>query len=208
MLELLTAFAKYVGGFINAAMTKLKKEIDDKFVETVKDYDNKITESYNLSSRPITFKNSNEQLARTIESILVNADSKIEATLDGKTIKLNTKRLITVVEDDNGNKLNIAESGVKFKPSRNIEISLDPTSKEMSIGVKNDSFIYESPDISIKHIVTHNLNSYNLDLSILSKNLDGTYSPIYAGIVMNSENQITINLTEGTSILCMIKRIS
>lgn len=208
MLELLIAFAKYVGSFINASKVKLDKELDDRFSCLTTDYNNKITEVSNNSSRVITAKNSDEEHKRTIETIIVDSNSKIDAHIGGKTLHLNTKRLVTVVEDSKCNKLNIAESGVKFRPKGNTEILLDPITKELNIGYNERSFTYESIDTSITHTINHKLDSYNLNITTLSKNIDGTYSSIYAGITINSKDQITVHLTEGSIILCMIKVVS
>lgn len=207
MLELLTAFAKYVGAFINAALTKLRKDLDVKFKELTDDYNAKITDLDNKTSRIIHFKNSTDSVESVLESVVVDSNSNITATIEDKVLNLSTKRLMTIIEDSEGNKINIAESGIKIVPSEDITVSIDPISKELLLSTKSSSFVYESTAESIKHSITHNLDSNKLDISVLTKSLDGTYTIAYTGITIEDTNKLTVWLTDSSDLLCIIKKV-
>lgn len=209
MLELLTAFAKYVGAFINAALTKLKKELDVKFQELTTDYNNKITELENKTSRKVKIKKSSEEVSKVIDDIIVDDKSIIDMEVVDSTVTFSNKRLMSIIEDNSGNKLNIAESGIKIIADETIKVTLDPLSKELYLSVNNatESFVYESTETSVRHQIKHDLDSFNLNMTVLSKDLNGAYIVTYGGISYNSTNEVTIELTEGQQILCIIQKV-
>lgn len=79
--------------------------------------------------------------------------------------------------------------------------------KESITKIVNQIFLYESTKKEVTHIISHNLDSYFLNVDIMSKNDDGTLENILCDVKYNNKNEIQINLCEEESLVVTIRKL-
>lgn len=74
--------------------------------------------------------------------------------------------------------------------------------------IKPESFKYVSPSPSIEHIITHNLNTFDLSVDVLVQDpIDLIWRRENVGLKYNSENTLTIYLTLSCNIRVNIEKL-
>lgn len=125
----------------------------------------------------------------------ISLDNFVKFLSDGiNTISINDTRTLSIsASPDTGLKVNIDELSGSFFINNNED---------------RKEFKYESTNLSVLHVIEHNLNSFYLDVSVLVEDAvhSGQWTNDLCRIQYVSPNMIEIWLTESSNVISLIER--